>query len=182
MSVDRVTVTVAPFLAAAARPDGTRTRSPFRFLRRVPRLLRQGEGRGYSSSPCARMTSECHQSLLCVVCIPSCAVARNILSEITQVYDPGPRPGDSVRSAAEALRVRAASCRWEVLQFHGKGCPRCATAAGEIAAAPASAFCLGCNLGICFCLRSAGALVGSSSRVIEHARAHVHALLFYAAV
>ena len=148
-------VTVAQYIAATARPGGSSGRLSFGFLkilpqlfatRRKPRLLLDLVFAKKRPSP-INHTCMCAYPLVCC--------RSRFLSEIAEVYDPGPRPGDSVRSAAEALRARAASRRWTMLHFHGEGCPCCATAAGEVAAAPASAFARPLSLPE-LCLRACG--------------------------
>lgn len=53
-------------------------------------------------------------------------------AEISEVYDLGAWPCDSLRAAAGAFLACAARCHWAVLHFHGKGRPCRSTATGKI--------------------------------------------------
>lgn len=55
-----------------------------------------------------------------------------LLSEISEIYDLIPQPGDQVRPPAQGSRAHASSRRREVLYFHGQGCACGLAATGKI--------------------------------------------------
>lgn len=62
-----------------------------------------------------------------------------LLSEISEVHDPSPQPGDPVCPPAEASRAHTSSRRWTLLYLHGQGCTCCLATSGKVAGS--SSFC-----------------------------------------